>query len=122
MCAVTILSGLHYIFDFKLQTHRMASEKSRSNRALTDHVLVYSAGLIIAAIILLALKGFGPGVVIGWIVVNAVMHWCTDWVTSRLSSARWARQEWHDFFEVIGADQLIHHMTLYWTFYLAMTS
>lgn len=122
MCAVTVLSSMHYIFDFKLQTHEQASNKSKCNKALSSHVAVYTAGLLLMAVFLIVTQNKPQSVWIGWVLVNASLHWCTDWVTSRLSSAKWARQEWHDFFEVIGADQLIHHMTLFWTFYLAMTS
>lgn len=85
---------LHFIGDFVMQTDGMAQNKSSSNRALTIHILVYSIPLCV-----LGLK---------FAAVNAAIHWCVDYVTSRLTKDLWKRGKVHNFFVVIGCDQAIH--------------
>lgn len=103
-----LLLGIHWFADFVLQTHWQASNKSKNNVALFRHVLVYAAvlGAGSAAI-------FGPG--LGWLAfvwLNFALHFATDYFTSRWTSRLYARQEWHNFFVVVGLDQLIHQCTL----------
>ncbi len=135
------LLAIHYIADFPLQTHWQASNKSKNNVALLEHVGVYT-------LVLGASSGlmFGYGSLwFAFVWVNAVMHYGTDYVTSRVSSyyfrmamndteylrgcaemyggppfPDWApvsedanpAKHWHNFFVVIGFDQLIHQATL----------
>lgn len=108
---------VHWIFDFFLQTSWQATKKSKNNVALASHVGVYSIGLI-----LIVLLNFGYfqhlGYAIGYVVLNAVAHFFTDYVTSRASSSLYEKEEYHDFFVVIGFDQLLHYLTLIVTFVL----
>lgn len=54
---------------------------------------------------------FGPrGLLFG--LVNGALHFGTDFFTSRWTSALYAKQDWHNFFAVVGFDQLIHQATL----------
>lgn len=110
---------LHFIGDFLLQSDWMALNKSKYNEALTAHVLVYS----------LMFLPFG----LHFWAITFALHWLTDWCTSRITSKLWfvvpAGDEgagWftydtgnkrHWFFVMIGLDQLIHALTLIWTFY-----
>ena len=100
------LLATHWVADFVLQTHWQATNKSKNNFALVQHVATYTAILTIASIILFGLIG------ILFAVVNGVLHFGTDYITSRWSSKLYAKQDWHNFFVVIGLDQYIHQLTL----------
>lgn len=125
-----ILLGVHWFADFVLQTHWQASNKSKRLDALLRHVLVYTLVLSIGVDLLF------PG--IGWptwarfVLANGVLHFITDFVTSRISSRLFMQQfesvsapppryvqivmkrdfNPHWFFVVVGLDQLIHQVTL----------
>jgi hypothetical protein len=103
-----VLLVAHWFADFVLQTHWQAQNKSKNNVALFRHVLVYTFIIAHASLVL-----FGPGP--GWlafVLVNFALHFATDYFTSRASSKLYAKQDWHNFFVVIGFDQLIHQITL----------
>ena len=102
-----------------LQTHWMAQNKSKSNRALMAHVAVYTACLFV----------FGPFIfptvsvtsAMTWIALNAGAHFVTDYLTSRWTSQLWKEQRMHEFFTIVGLDQLIHYATLLLSaYYLGM--
>jgi hypothetical protein len=115
--SIASILTIHWIFDFFAQTHWQATNKSKNNVALASHVGVYSIGLI-----LIVLLNFGYfqhlSYAIGYVVLNAVAHFFTDYVTSRASSSLYEKEEFHDFFVVIGFDQLLHYLTLIVTFML----
>ena len=99
---------IHWVFDFVLQTHWMATNKSKSNRALGAHVGVYTIGMALLAVIAL-----GPTVgAILFTLINGAFHFGVDYYTSRLSSLLWQKKDVHNFFVVIGLDQLTHTTTL----------
>jgi protein-S-isoprenylcysteine O-methyltransferase Ste14 len=102
-----MLLATHWVADFVLQTHWQASNKSKRNDALARHVAVYTAVLGVVAFLILPL---GPW--FGFVAINGWLHFGTDWCTSRWSSRLYAKQDWHNFFVVIGLDQLIHQFTL----------
>ena len=89
-----LLVWLHFFGDFILQTDYMAFNKSKSNKILLLHVTVYS--------IPLTLLGFQ------FAVVNLVLHFMTDWCTSRATAKLWKLNKRYWFFAVIGLDQAIH--------------
>lgn len=116
---------VHFIADFLLQSDWMALNKSKSNIALTAHVAVYTSGFL----------AFG----LKFAAVTFVLHWITDYFTSRATSRLWFididtqpyselsyckmfdsvvvypnRRHW--FFVMIGFDQLIHYVTLALTY------
>lgn len=105
---VSVLLITHFIADFICQTDQMAQNKSWSNEWLTKHVLVY--------ILPFVLMGFFIPISPLFLIINFVGHWCTDYVSSRMSSALWKRGKIHWFFVVVGADQLIHALTLIWSY------
>lgn len=116
---------LHFIGDFLLQSNWMATYKSKEALPLLVHVSIYS----------LCFLWLGYGF---WLAVF-LTHLITDYLTSRITSRLWfvdldpievgermtlgLTPEWeffasfnhwkrHWFFVCIGADQLIHYLTL----------
>lgn len=109
------LLAIHWIADFVLQTHWQASNKSKNWWALTSHVLTYTTTLAILTALAMI---FIPGIValtfpiwLGWIALNGVLHFAVDSVTSRITSRLFGK-DWHNFFVVVGFDQLLHYFCL----------
>jgi Protein of unknown function (DUF3307) len=105
----------HWVGDFVLQSQWQATNKSKRLDALALHVAIYSAVLLVAAVILL---GAWRGVV--FTLVNAALHFATDFVTSRVAARFWEQRDWHRFFVMLGFDQFVHHATLAATLMLAL--
>lgn len=99
---VIILLMLHYIADFILQSNTMATRKSTSNKWLGIHVGVYSSVFVLVSPL--------------YAIINGVIHFMVDYVSSRVASHFRKREEWHNFFMIIGLDQLIHIVTLIMTY------
>lgn len=110
---ITILF-CHWIFDFHLQNEEMSKNKSKCNLTLGRHVCIYSIGLLI--ITMVNSVYFNPLTSAGFVLINAVLHFFTDWVTSRATTSLYKEERYHDFFCVIGGDQMIHYITLFGTF------
>lgn len=105
---ISLLLIAHFIGDFLLQTDEQAKGKSSSNITLFQHILTY--------ILPLTMIGFFIPISFAFLLVNFVAHFCTDYVTSRMTKKLWSEGKVHWFFVVIGADQLIHALTLIWTY------
>ncbi len=102
------LLAAHWVADFLLQSRWMAENKSSRLDALSLHVAVYTSGIGVVGLVL-----FGPSASLLWfLLANAALHFATDFVTSRATSALWKRQNIHGFFAVIGLDQLLHQIAL----------
>ena len=110
---------IHWVADFIFQTHWQATNKSKNNIALSSHVAVYTACLMVFSPFLfgLSLATFS------FVLINGLLHFVTDYFTSRATSKLWAVGDTHNFFVIVGLDQLIHQFTLgltaYWLFYYA---
>lgn len=133
--------ALHFVADFPAQSHWMASNKATNLKALHTHVLLYAIIVTCGvALLYIAYPAQNPvfknASALDWLGCSAAMfawtymtHFATDAVTSRISGklfagalrARDAEEKdsfgahMHDFFVVIGFDQFIHAVTLYWT-------
>jgi hypothetical protein len=95
----------------------MSLKKSKSNLWLTYHVAVYTAVTTILWSIFFGTTMETPMITISLIFgITFITHWITDYFTSRWTSKLWAEKEIHNFFVVIGLDQLIHATTLIITF------
>lgn len=103
---IIIVLVLHWIADFICQTDSMAKNKSSSNKALLSHIAVYT--------LVMCLVGFK------FALLNGVIHFAVDYCTSRVTKKLWAKQDVHNFFVVIGLDQLIHTITLITTIGLSI--
>ena len=117
MINIILIFAFHWVSDFVFQTHEMSLKKSKSNLWLTYHVVVYSAVTSILWLIFFGMEIetvlFTFSLVFG---ITLVTHWITDYFTSRWTSRLWAEKEIHNFFVVIGLDQLIHATTLLITY------
>lgn len=100
---IVALVWVHTVADFALQSDKMAINKSSSNKWLALHVAIYATCLV-------------P---FGWrfALVNFLAHFCTDWVTSRITSKLWKAGKRHWFFVVIGIDQALHVTALVLTYW-----
>jgi hypothetical protein len=108
---ITTVSFCHWFFDFFLQTPEMANGKSKSNKNLMDHVVVYSIGLAVMGVLNLhILNGYQ---LLAFAFVNSIAHFFTDFVTSRATSSLYKEERYSEFFSVIGLDQFCHYFTLF---------
>jgi membrane-bound metal-dependent hydrolase YbcI (DUF457 family) len=114
LAQIFIIIFFHWLFDFFLQTDDMAKNKSSSNLALGQHVSLYTVGLFFMSCLLFSNTNFAYGLI--WVVVNGVLHFFTDYVTSRATSLLYKDEKYHDFFVTIGFDQMIHYVTLFGTY------
>lgn len=110
-----ILLG-HWAGDFFFQSHWMAVNKSKSNRALSAHVVVYTICLGIVCLGIFK----NPADLYLWMLINMCLHFVTDYFTSRVTSKLFAKNDWHNFFVVVGVDQLIHYFTLISTYLIIL--
>lgn len=123
MTLIYVLLVAHFVGDFICQSDWMALNKSKRWDALTLHVGVYSAVLyvfvhlgayIVAGVWPRQLPLFVP-IVAGHVGINAVAHFAQDAITSRINARLWQANQRHWFFVGIGADQLLHYVTLFVT-------
>lgn len=104
---VVILFG-HWLADFVLQPHWMGTGKSKDWWVLSQHAFRITGGGVMVAV---ALGFFFPISATGaliWALVNGVAHFAIDAVTSRMTGKLFAKQDFHNFFVVIGFDQFLH--------------
>lgn len=89
-----IIIWLHFISDFVLQIDKMSLNKSKSFLWLGIHSLVY--GLLFLY--------FG----IAYALVNSVLHFIVDGISSRIYKRLLLLESKHWFFVGIGLDQVVH--------------
>lgn len=90
---------VHFVADFVLQSDWMAMNKSKNSLlgigAMWVHFGIYTVTLV-------------PFFGCRFSIVNGLLHFATDMITSRATSYLWTHQQRHWFFVVIGFDQAIH--------------
>jgi hypothetical protein len=115
---VLVLFTAHFIGDFPLQTRvpgNLGLRKSSSNAALAQHVTIYTA--VVGIAVVGYMSSWWAGVM--FLAATWWLHFCTDYVTSRLTRRFWFVDviEGHlmvndrrrsNFFDTIGFDQLVH--------------
>lgn len=111
---------IHFLSDFALQTHSQAQGKGEGksflNKDLFKHVSTYSLTWFVWLICHFEVKEAFLGTVFIF-----TTHYVTDWITSRLSKPLFAEQDFHNGFVIVGADQLIHYITLIWLILMLWT-
>jgi hypothetical protein len=104
------LLGVHWIADFVLQSRWMSVNKSKRVDALLLHVGTYTGALLVGSGLVMGLRQISLLAV--FVGANGCLHLATDFITSRITSHLWSKQREHDFFVMIGLDQLIHQASL----------
>lgn len=117
---------VHFVSDFILQTQDQATNKSTSNKYLVTHVFNYSLLTSIFWIIffkcvlafpLVAKIPAGKINAVDVFIITFILHFLTDYFTSRLTKKLWEQERTHDFFVAIGFDQLLHFTQLFLMYY-----
>jgi len=94
------LTLVHFISDFMFQNDWMATNKSKSILALWVHSVCYALPFFI----------FWNMQFVVWLFIT---HYLIDGITSLLTSYFWKKEDRHNFFVVIGFDQWLHFIVLY---------
>ena len=113
-----ILAGLmfaHWVGDFVLQNDEMATNKSKSMKALLTHTGVYSVVMWFTAQMMLEFNVFGAqywwaAILFG--LIQFISHTIIDYVTSRMNAYYWVNEQRHNFFTNIGFGQYLHFLVL----------
>lgn len=98
---ILLILVIHFLADFVLQSDWMAHNKAKDWKVLSAHVVVYTV----------CLSPFG----FAFSLINGLLHFVTDAISSRATAYLWQKQERHWFFVVIGLDQLVHYTCLFGT-------
>ena len=131
MIDILIICGLlvHFFADFVFQRDIDAKLKSSKVSNLINHTATYS--LIWVFFMIIGLNTFlqnngiyNPlGIVVVSIlfgIITFIAHTITDFFTSRLVKRFFDKQDYHSGFVVIGFDQILHYLQLYYTFKLLL--
>ena len=109
---------IHFIADFVLQSNWMAQGKSKETLPLMLHCGTYF--FTFWFFLSLCVPRYELIDVFFYSWVNTILHFCIDYVTSRINSYLWVKGNVHNFFVGISSDQLLHQIclisTAYWIF------
>ena len=109
VCLILWILFLHWVFDFVLQTDKMALNKSTSTYWLLTHTSSYA---FIAFPILVPLHISLIHVILFYCYLFTT-HTAIDGITSRITSYLWKTEKRHWFFVMIGFDQVLHYATIF---------
>lgn len=111
---VIMLVLIHWEADFSMQTHEMATQKSKSNYWLGMHALVYTGVTLLfwRFFIFDVYKAYTVWNYVCFSVFIFATHFITDYITSRITSKLFAKGKYHEFFCTIGIDQIFHTIEL----------
>jgi hypothetical protein len=106
--------AMHWVADFVLQSDWQAKNKSKNNLALLLHVTTYTVCIFVCGIFLLTqLTPENIKIWELWALANGIVHFGVDYVTSRINTYLWSKGRVHDFFVMVGFDQVIHYVCLF---------
>lgn len=115
---IILLLVAHFVADFIFQPHYIAISKSYDIKNLIYHIIIYA----LAFFIIFGLSWYFMFYIIGititaeiWLqmtfgitIVNSILHYIIDYFTSNVSGYFWKKKDYHNFFVIIGFDQLLH--------------
>ena len=113
--SIMTVIAMHWVADFVLQTDWQAKNKSKNNFALLFHVTTYTICIFVCGIFFLANQLTLENIKIWelWALANGIIHFAVDYVTSRINTYLWNKGRVHDFFVMVGFDQVIHYACLF---------
>ena len=106
---------IHWLADFVCQTDWMATNKSKSFEALSSHIIIYTIVLFLGLSALYKLELPISNFLL-FISINGFTHLIIDFITSRITSTLYKSNDTHNFFVIIGLDQLAHISILFATY------
>lgn len=117
---IYLLLFAHWLGDFVFQTDEMAKGKSKSYKILARHIWAYMLPLWAFCWVGKFFNLIDPSIttihaIPLFVLANGGCHFVVDAITSRITSKLWIAGRSHDFFAVIGFDQLLHGCFLIWT-------
>ena len=114
--SIIYLLFVHYVADFIIQTDWQAKNKSKNNTALTRHIVSYTTVLFAGSLFFLFFYPGSFNLLFLFVIINGILHWVTDYFTSRVNSYLWGKGETKKFFIFLGFDQWVHSTILLLTF------
>lgn len=119
MWYVILILFTHFIADFVLQSRKIGNNKHKSTVAVMQHAALYASILWCVLLLFAPLDKHYFKIVSSttmleiFILVNGILHFITDWFTSRIThyfyQFTWGEKK---FWVTIGLDQFIHTATL----------
>lgn len=112
---ITILFA-HWVADFIFQSQEIAANKYNNIYVLIRHICIYTTVLFS---ILCISKLFGINIdsekLMQLCALNGLLHFIVDFCTSKITHYLYSKNKIHEFFVVIGFDQLLHYSCLFMT-------
>jgi hypothetical protein len=102
---------VHWIADFVLQTPWQSTNKSTHMGALLSHTAIYSLCWLVISLVFLP-----AGNALLFTGITFLAHTITDYFTSRWTGKLYLKKDYHNFFVVIGFDQILHYTQLILTY------
>lgn len=117
MNTIYALLIIHFFADFVAQTHEMATNKWKLGSALWSHIGSYTFILFIGLLVFFhTVTMWVP--ILAFTLYNGFWHLIIDSVTAPITHDLAEKQSWHNFFVVVGFDQLLHTGLLIWSAYI----
>ena len=108
---IVLLLLSHLFGDFIFQGNKIATQKSKSLKWLSIHVLIYTSVLTVISVFALDSK-----LLLDFVLINGILHWFTDLITSKINARLFQMENKHWFYMGIGVDQFIHGACLVYTY------
>lgn len=117
LIAFTLLLVKHFLFDFMWQP-----PFQWKNKGTYGHLggVLHALQHAIPTAVILAWLGVEPAVYVFLSSAELVIHYHVDWLKMNINKAAgWGPNTHEQFWQLLGADQLAHHLTYTWIVYMA---
>ena len=103
----------HWVADFIFQKDEDAKNKGKSLKHLINHIKDYAIVFSLLTLAPLhALLSYATTnyylLILTFLAINIITHFGIDYVPSKITSKLWAEGRVHEFFVIVGLDQLLH--------------